>query len=92
MLTRADHVRRGYTTASGALQPGLSLAEYAAAYERALALDHSLGVDHSFAPPTIAELRAACGLGDRRRAPARGRRRERRPATAGRPGRAPEPR
>lgn len=86
-LTRAEHVRRGYTTATGTLQPGLSLTEYAAAYEQALTLDHTLGVDPTFAPPTISELRAACGLADRRRAPSRARPRSRRSATPGRPSR-----
>ena len=75
-LTRADHVRRAYTTVTGAPKPGMSGAEYFSAYEQALALDHTLGVDPQFAAVTIAELRVACApLGPRRRA-----RRTRRPA------------
>jgi hypothetical protein len=71
-LTRADHVRRGYTTVTGTLKPGLSGAEYFLAYEQALALDHTLGVDPQFAAMTIAELRVACApAGPRIRAPRR---------------------
>lgn len=71
-LTRADHVRRAYTTATGTVRPGVSSAEYLIAYEQALALDHTLGVDPQFAAVTIAELRAACApAGPRRRAPRR---------------------
>ena len=71
-LTRADHVRRAYTTVTGTVKPGLSGAEYFIAYEQALALDHTLGVDPQFAAGTIAELRVACApAGPRRRAPRR---------------------
>jgi hypothetical protein len=71
-LTRADHVRRAYTTVTGTPKPGVSGAEYVAAYEQALALDHALGVDPQFAPLTIAELRVACAPAEpRRRAPRR---------------------
>ena len=84
-LTRAEHVRRGYTTTAGTLQPGLGLGEYAAAYEQALAMDHTLGVDPEFAPPTVAELRSACGLSDRRRVPTRAPRRARRPTAMDQP-------
>ena len=69
-LTRADHVRRAYTTVTGTLRPGMSGAEYFAAYEQAVALDHTLGVDPQFAPVTIDELRVACAPA-RRRAPRR---------------------
>ena len=74
-LTRADHVRRAYTTVTGTVRPGMSSAEYFSDYEQALALDHALGVDPQFAPVTIAELRVACAGAPRRRAP-----RRRRPA------------
>jgi hypothetical protein len=71
-LTRADHVRRAYTTVTGSLKPGVSGAEYFLAYERALALDHTHGVDPQFAAVTIAELRVACApAGARKRAPRR---------------------
>jgi hypothetical protein len=71
-LTRADRVRRAYTTATGSLKPGTSGAEYFIAYEQALALDHTLGVDPQFAATTIAELHVACApAGPRRRAPRR---------------------
>jgi len=71
-LTRADHVRRAYTTATGTVRPGVSRPEYFTAYEQALALDHTLGVDPRFAAVTIAELRAACApAGARRGAPRR---------------------
>ena len=79
-LTRADHVRRAYTTATGTVRPDLTGAEYFTAYEQALALDHTLGVDPQFAAVTIAELHAACvPAGARRRAPRR--RRATHPAT-----------
>jgi hypothetical protein len=71
-LTRADHVRRAFTTVTGTLRPGMSGTEYFTAYEQAVELDHTLGVDPQFAPVTIAELRAACApAGPRRRAPRR---------------------
>ena len=71
-LTRADHVRRAYTTVTGTLEPGMSGAEYFSAYEQALALDRTLGVDSQFAAVTVAELSAACApAGARRRAPRR---------------------
>jgi hypothetical protein len=71
-LTRADHVRRAYTTVTGTPKPGTSGAEYFTAYDRALELDHTLGVDPKFAAATIAELRVACApAGPRRRAPRR---------------------
>ena len=79
-LTRADHVRRAYTTVTGTLRPGVSGAEYFVAYEQALALDHTLGVDPQFAAVTVAELHVACApAGPRRRAPRR--RRAAHPAT-----------
>jgi hypothetical protein len=68
-LTRADHVRRAYTTVTGTLKPGMSGAEYFIAYEQALALDHTLGVDPQWAAVTSAELRVACApAGSRKRA------------------------
>ena len=86
-LTRADHVRRAYTTVTGTLIPGVSGAEYLTAYEHALALDHTLGVDPQFAAATIAELRVACApAGPRRRAPRR-RRAAHTPASRPRPNR-----
>ena len=71
-LTRADHVRRAYTTVTGTLNPGMSGAEYLVAYEQAVTLDHTLGVDPQFAAATIAELQVACApAGPRRRVPRR---------------------
>ncbi len=71
-LTRADHVRRVYTTVTGTLKPGMSGDEYFVAYEQALALDHTLGVDPQFAAVTVAELQVACAAaGPRRRVPRR---------------------
>jgi hypothetical protein len=71
-LTRADRVRRAYTTVTGTLEPGMSGAEYFVAYEQALELDHTLGVDPEFAAVTVAELRDACApAGPRRRVPRR---------------------
>ena len=71
-LTRADHVRRAYTTVTGTLKPGVSGDEYFIAYEQARALDHTLGIDPQFAAATIAELRVArAPAGTRRRAPRR---------------------
>jgi hypothetical protein len=85
-LTRADHVRRAYTTVTGTLRPGMSGAEYFTAYEEAVALDHMLGVDPQFAPVTIAELRVACApAGPRRRAPRRRRARHTAATTSARP-------
>lgn len=73
-LTRADHVRRAYTTATGTVKPGVAGAEYFITYDQALALDQMLGVDPEFSAETIAELRAACvPAGARRRAPRRSR-------------------
>jgi hypothetical protein len=66
-LTRADHVRRVYTTANGTVKPGVSSAEYVTTYEQALALDHTLGVDPKLAAMTIADVRAACAAAGARR-------------------------